>query len=90
MTTERTIYVHDRRRTPLVLRARFEWTFFGLGLFAAINLFLVGSFLLMEALRNPIAASTTVIVAGAFMVALAGFLLIYLARPRFKAASARK
>jgi hypothetical protein len=86
MPAERTIYVHDRRRTPLALRARFEWTFFGVGLFAAVNLFLLGFFLLVEAIRDPLAASTTGIVGAAFMLALAAFLLAYLAWPRFKAA----
>jgi len=85
MQVERTIYVHDRRRIPLALRARFEWTFFGVGLFAAVNLFLFGFFLLMEAVRDPLAASATVIVGAAFMLTLAAFLFVYLARPRFKA-----
>ena len=86
MQVERTIYVHDRRKVPLALRARFEWTFFGVGLFAAINLFLLGCFLLMEAIRDPLAASTSAIVGAAFMLALAVFLFVYLAWPRFKAA----
>jgi hypothetical protein len=86
MQVERTIYVHDQARIPLALKARFEWTFFGVGLFAAVNLFLLGCFLLMEAIRDSLAASTTAIVGAAFRLAPAAFLFVYLAWPRFKAA----
>jgi hypothetical protein len=88
MSTEKTVYLQDHHRTPLALRARFEWTFFGLGLFADINLFLFGSFFLREALYDPISASTTTVVGSAFMLALATFLLAYLIWPRVKAAFA--
>ena len=56
-----------------------------MGLFAAVNLFLFGFFLLMETIREPLAASATVIVGAAFLLALAAFLFVYLAWPRFKA-----
>jgi len=85
MPAERVVHIH-RHRVPLVLRARFAWTFFGLGLFAAVNLFLFGAYLLSVAIRDPLEASPTVIVTAGFMLALATFLLVYLVSPRVKAA----
>ena len=85
MRNERVIYVQDRHRTPLALRARFAWTFFGTGLFAAINLFLMGIYFLLEAVRDPLDSSPASIVAGSFMLTLAFFLLAYLTLPRVKA-----
>lgn len=89
MRSERTIYVHETNRVPLVVRARVERTFFGLGLFAAINLFLCGAYLLMDAIRNPLVASETAIVAAGFMLSLASFLFTYLVWPRAKSALGR-
>jgi hypothetical protein len=85
MEEERVIHI-QRPKIPLVLRARFAWTFFGAGLFAAINLFLIGFYLLKEAIRDPLHASGAVIVSAGFMLALAGFLFVYLLRPRVEAA----
>ena len=88
MPPERVVHIH-RHKIPLVLRARFAWTFFGLGLFAAVNLFLIGSYLLSVAIRDPLKASPMDIVSAGFMLALAGFLLVYLVSPRIKAAFAK-
>lgn len=85
MRNERVIYVQDRHRTPLALRARFAWMFFGTGLFAAINLFLMGAYFLLEAVRDPLDSSPASIVTGSFMLTLAFFLLAYLTLPRVKA-----
>lgn len=63
---------------------RFEWTFFGLDLFAAINLFLCGAYLLAEAIRDPLEASEAGVIAAGFTLALASFLLTYLVWPRAK------
>jgi hypothetical protein len=84
MEDERRFYVHNPRPSPLALRARFAWTFFGLGLFAAINLFLFVAYLLSEALRDPLDATGIAIVTAGFMPALAGFLLVYIVWPRAK------
>lgn len=84
MRAERMIYVHERHRIPLVVRARFERTFFGLGLFAAINLFLCGAYLLTEAIRDPLEASEAAVVAAGLTLSLASFLLTYLVWPRAK------
>jgi len=84
MPAERVVHIH-RHKIPLVLRARFAWTFFGLGLFSAVNLFLLGSYLLSSAIRDPLKASPGDIVCAGFMLALAGFLFAYLVSPRIKA-----
>jgi len=76
--------LHGRGRVPLGLRSRFERIFFGMVLFAAINLFLYGAYLLKEALRDPLGAAELSVVVAGFMLALASFLLIYLAGPRIK------
>lgn len=78
----------DARTTRFVVRSRFAWTFFGMGLFAAICLLFCGVYLLAEALREPLEASENVVLAGGFTLALASFLLTYLVWPR--AAEMRK
>jgi hypothetical protein len=81
--------LHGRDRVPLVLRGRFERTFFGIVLFAAVNLFLYGVYLLKEALRNPLGATELSVVVAGFALALAAFLLGYLLWPRVKSVLGR-
>jgi len=81
--------LHGRGRVPLGLRSRFERIFFGMLLFAAINLFLYGAYLLKEALRDPLGAAELSVVVAGFMLALASFLLTYLTWPRLKSAFER-
>lgn len=90
MPASRRVYVHHRCSTPLAIRTRFEWTFFGLGLFAATNLLLLGAYLLSEALRDPLDASGMAIVTAGFLLALASFLLTYIVWPRAKSVLARE
>lgn len=66
-----------------------ERTFFGLGLFAAINLFLCGVYLLREAIRDPLEASEAGVITAGFTLALASFLVTYLVWPRAKYALGR-
>jgi len=81
--------LNERDRIPLVVRGRFERTFFGLGLFAAVALLLYGTYLLAESIGDPLEASgTTVLIAG-FMLALASFVITFLIWPRRKMALAR-
>src|SRR5208282_758603 len=81
--------LHGHERIPLVLRGRFERTFFGLGLFAAVNLFLLGVYLLTVVIRDPLKANETTVIAAGFALALASFLIAYLVWPRCKAALAK-
>lgn len=74
--------VHHHGRIPLALRGRFERIFLGLGLFAAGPLFLCGVYLLTEAIRDPLGASETSVIAAGFTLALASFLIIFLLWPR--------
>jgi uncharacterized BrkB/YihY/UPF0761 family membrane protein len=85
MDAKRKIY-QRRRRAPLAVRARFEWTFFSTGLFATVILFCCGAYLLTEAISDPPDpfASGTVIVTAGFILSLASFLLTYLVWPKAK------
>src|SRR5271169_3690919 len=79
----------ERNRIPLVVRARFERTFFGLGLFASTTLFLCGAYLLTEAMRDPLAASELAVLIAGFALALASFLITYLTWPQSRMTLAR-
>jgi|SRR5271166_6059311 len=89
MHATRAELLHGRNRVPLISRGRFERTFFGMVLFAAVNLFLYGAYLLKEALRDPLGATAVTVVVAGFALALAAFLLSYLLWPRLQAALAR-
>ena len=86
MRAARSMHERNRHRIPLVMRARFERTFFGLGLFAAFILFLGGAYLLTEAIRDPLKASEAAVICSGFTLSLASFLLTYLVWPRAKSA----
>jgi type VI protein secretion system component VasK len=75
---------------PLVLRARFERTFFGLGAFAGLLLMLGGLYLMAEALLDPFGASDVRVLAAGTALSLSSFLLVYLMWPRRKLALARR
>ncbi|HYA64623.1 MAG TPA: hypothetical protein VED66_15570 [Candidatus Sulfotelmatobacter sp.] len=89
MPAARSMHDRNRHRIPLVVRARFERTFFGLGLFAAITLFLCGAYLLTEAIRDPLEASESAVICAGFTLSLASFVLTYLVWPRAKSALLR-
>ena len=81
---------YHRGEIPLVVRARFEKTFFGLGAFAGIVLLLGGAYLMMEALMNPLGASDVGVLAAGVVLALASFLLVYLVRPTRRSELSRR
>ena len=89
MGTTRVEMQNERDRIPLVVRARFERTFFGLGLFAAATLFLCGAYLLTEAMRYPLESSEVAVLIAGFALAFASFVITYLAWPRGGLALAR-
>jgi hypothetical protein len=74
--------LNGRDRIPLVVRARFERTFFGLGAFAAVILLVGGGYLMAEALLDPLGASDMSVLTAGFALALSSFLLVYLVWPR--------
>lgn len=79
-----------QERMPLVVRARIETTFFGLGAFLAVILLSTGGYLLVESLRDPLGASDTGLIVAGFTLALSSFLLVYLVRPRGRLELARR
>ena len=81
MRTTRMELVNGRDRIPLVVRARFEKTFFGLGAFAGVVLLLGGGYLMIEALIDPLGASDVAVLTAGFALALSSFLLVYLVWP---------
>jgi hypothetical protein len=83
------IAVLHGREVPLVVRARFERTFLGLGTFAGVILLLGGGYLMMEALLDPLGASDMAVLTAGLALALSSFLLVYLVWPRRKIALAR-
>jgi hypothetical protein len=84
------IEVLHGREVPLVVRARFERTFFGLGAFAGLVLLLGGGYLMMEALLDPLGASDMAVLTAGLALALSSFLLVYLVWPRRKMELARR
>lgn len=72
------------------MRARFEKTFLGLGLFAGTILLLGGGYLMTQALVNPLGASEMDALTAGFALALSSFLLVYLLFPRKRAKLARR
>jgi hypothetical protein len=85
----RIVILNDLDRVPFVVRGRIERAFLGMGLFLALPLLFCGAFLLLEAIRNPLQASGTVILAAAFALALGGFLILFLVWPSIRRALAR-
>jgi membrane protein implicated in regulation of membrane protease activity len=83
MRATRLEVLHERD-VPLVVRARFERTFFGLGASAALILLLGGGYLMMEALLDPLGASDMEVLTAGLALALSSFLLVYLVWPRRK------
>lgn len=81
--------LNERHRVPLVVRSRFERTFLGLGLFAAVTLFLWGAYLLTEAISDPLRATGVAVLVAGLMLALASFLMAFLLWPRGRRALAR-
>jgi hypothetical protein len=82
MRTTRIEILQNQGKIPLVVRARFERTFFGLGVFAAVILLVGGAYLMAEALMDPIGASDIAVLTAGFALSLSSFLLVYLVLPQ--------
>ena len=70
-----------RGKTPLVVRGSLPHVFLGLGLFLEVTLLLCGSYLLADAILQPLDAGTFSVVGGGSFLGLATVLLFYLAWP---------
>ena len=82
--------IRERSEIPLVLRARFERTFFGLGMCFAVVLLSSGAYLLADAISDPLEASATAVLVAGLSLALGGFATVYLVWPRRHLSIARR
>jgi hypothetical protein len=79
-----------RSKTPLVVKASLPHVFLGLGLFTETLLLFCGSYLLAEAIVQPLDAGTFSVIGGGLLLALATVLLFYLAWPGRKRNMSRR
>jgi hypothetical protein len=70
-----------RNKTPLVVRGSLPRVFLGLGVFMEAGLLFCGSYLLADAILQPLDAGTFSVVGGGMFLGLATVLLFYLAWP---------
>jgi hypothetical protein len=79
-----------RGKTPLVVRGSLPRVFLGLGVFMEASLLFCGSYLLTEAILQPLDAGTFSVVGGGLFLGLATVLLFYLAWPGKKRSMSRR
>ena len=70
-----------RGQTPLIVRGSLPRVFLSLGIFIEAGLLFCGSYLLADALLQPLNAGTFSVVGGGMFLGLATVLLFYLAWP---------
>jgi len=71
----------QRGQTPLVVRGSLPRVFLTMGLFLEVTLLFCGSYLLADAILQPLEAGTFSVVGGGSCLGLATVLLFYLAWP---------
>ncbi len=79
-----------RGKTPLVVRGSLPRVFLGLGVFMEAGLLFCGSYLLADAILQPLDAGTFSVVGGGMFLGLATVLLFYLAWPGKRGSIARR
>ena len=79
-----------RGRTPLVVRGSLPRVFLAIGLFLEVTLLFCGSYLLTDAILQPLDAGTFSVVGGGLFLGLATVLLFYLAWPWKKRSMSRR
>jgi hypothetical protein len=79
-----------RERTPLVVRGSLPRVFLTIGLFLEVALLFCGSYLLADAILQPLDAGTFSVVGGGSFLGLATVLLFYLAWPWKKRSMSRR
>jgi hypothetical protein len=77
-------------KTPLVVRGSLPRVFLGLGVFVEASLLFCGSYLLADAILQPLDAGTFSVVGGGAFLALATVLLFFLAWPRKRGSISRR
>jgi hypothetical protein len=90
MREMRIVGAFERSKTPLVVKASLSRVFLGLGLFTETLLLFCGSYLLAEAIVQPLDAGTFSVIGGGLLLALATVLLFYLAWPGRKRKMSRR
>lgn len=71
-----------RSPMPLVVRGGLNRTFGSLAGFAALGLLSLGTYLLADAFAHPLDAGAAGVIVGAFAIAIAMLLLVFLFKPR--------
>ena len=79
-----------RGKTPLVVRGSLPRVFLGLGVFMEAGLLFCGSYLLADAILQPLDAGTFSVVGGGMFLGLATVLLFYLAWPGKRGSISRR
>ena len=90
MREMRIVEASGRSKSPLVVKASLPRVFLGLGLFTEAGLLFCGSYLLTEAIVQPLDEGTFSVVGGGVFLALATVLLFYLAWPGRKRKISRR
>ena len=81
---------YGRGETPLVVRGSFQRVFLSLGVFMEAGLLFCGSYLLADAILQPLDAGMFSVVGGGLFLGLATVLLFYLAWPGKKRSMSRR
>lgn len=81
MREMRTGSLSARGRTPLAERGSLPRAFLSLGVFVEIGLLFFGSYLLSQAMLQPLQASAAAVVSGGLFLSLGSVLLFYLLFP---------
>lgn len=79
-----------RGQTPLVVRGSLPRVFLSLGIFVEAGLLFCGSYLLADAILQPLNAGTFSVVGGGMFLGLATVLLFYLAWPGKRVSISRR
>jgi len=77
----KTLETFSEGNTPLVVRGSLPRVFLGLGVFMEAGLLFCGSYLLADAILQPLDAGTFSVLGGGLFLGLATVLLFYLAWP---------
>jgi len=77
-------------KTPLVVKGSLPRVFLGLGVFIEVGLLFCGSYLLADAILQPMDAGTFSVVGGGMFLGLATVLLFYLAWPSKRGSMSRR
>jgi hypothetical protein len=83
-------YTAVRGKTPLVVRGSLPRVFLGLGVFLEAGLLFCGSYLLADAILQPLNAGTFSVLGGGTFLGFATVLLFYLAWPGKRGSMSRR